>query len=765
MTPEYIIEICVAIDIAILSIAYPIIVDKISSIGDKYSSEYIPILFYNEFPQKSVRIKINKRVYGTSYFNLTLFATLFSFVFLIFKFEPLYGWDNWLINNSAKLTVLLLTIFLIVLFFIWLEKVALYSGKSKTLLKHLISNYNKSMQDTELHIYHLKAINELAFYAVEKQDEHLQETLLEFYYSVFAYSRKKHDKYKPLVYPIDLYFLVSKLNEIASQKRTKLRALEHRAVSGLWLLGEDFEDITISNETYSWLWRNINIICDNPRMVKMFWANSSQYFDYKLQPVFPKCEYSQKNLVTTNKEQVDKRDAERNRFLEFHYALGGLLLYRKQYKTLKYLFEYSQYQPPKYVLLPETTTEIFYWFEHFQNKSKQKTPIDLLYYFPELDNLGNSRQVIYWICSYITILFLRQYYIDQYYIYQNFAQPNLPNDVLELNSWLDSASFFERTLNNILSNKELIADLEFENLVESNRENFFTFINDLKSGIKNKIGQQKLEAKLSDEKINNFYNKSNEIISNAFASYKPIFIEKSEEHSKSELKLSVNGERTLMSKSAFTDNDIPFLNYDTFFAESIALYKIKRYIPNAFLIARTKRYLLNRENLLFALSKIIGDNNDIVIIGIQIGYQTKEILDKSEFKNSTRYIPSEEYHSQDTLFVLRKDDLPAIEHRDIKEEEKKELQLKCINEHLKIYASVIDINLEENKTLKDKWNLNKDLDNEDLKVQLTIAFLSIIYWKNEREVIQINIASEFREQGIQNDINDVEPLSTRREKK
>jgi len=215
MTPVYIIEICVAIDIAILSIAYPIIVDKISSIGDKYSSEYIPVLFNNEFPQKSVSLKINKKEYGTLFFKLTLFATLVSFIFLIFKFEPLFGWDNWLINNSAKLSVLCLTIFLVLLFFIWLGKVSLYNGKSKTLLTHIISNYNKSKAGTELQSYHLKAINEFAFYTIEKQDEHLQETLLEFYYTVFANIRKNHDKSKSLVYPIELYFLVSKINEIA----------------------------------------------------------------------------------------------------------------------------------------------------------------------------------------------------------------------------------------------------------------------------------------------------------------------------------------------------------------------------------------------------------------------------------------------------------------------------------------------------------------------------------------------------------------------
>jgi hypothetical protein len=546
--------------------------------------------------------------------------------------------------------------------------------------------------------------------------------------------------------------------------KTKLRAIEHRAVSGVWLLGEDFENITISEETYSWLWRNIYTTCDNPRLVKMFWANSSQYFDFRLQSVMADYNFEQGNIV--NQEQINRRDEERKSFLEFHYALGGLLLYRKQYKTLSYLFEYSQSQPPKYVLLPETTTEILYWFENFRNEFKHRTPIDLRYYFPELDNLGNRRQVNYWICNYIAILFLRQYSLHQQYIYQNFtALPNLPDDVFELSSWLDSVSYFERCLNNVLSNKELIKDLEFEKLIEEKKDDFYKFISALKEAIKNKIGQQNLNAQLSDEKIQNFYSKSNKIILKAFEVYKPIFIEKSNEHSESELKLSVNGERTLMSKSAFTDNDILHLNYDTFFAGAIATHNIKRFIPNSFLVARTKRYLLNKDNVLIALSKIIGNNNDIIVIGVNIGYQLQEILEESSFKEFIQYIPSTEYHSQDTLFVLRKNDLPAIEHKVLKEEEKTAFKLECINEDLKIYASVVDINKDGNQVLKDKWNLENEPENEDLKVQLAIAFLSIIYWKNKREIIQINIASEYREQGIQNDINDVEPLSTRKEKK
>lgn len=84
MVVENVIEICAAIDIAILSIAYPIIIDKISTIGDKYSPEYILVLFNNEFPQKAIKLTVNRKEYNISTFKLILFTTLFSLFFLIF---------------------------------------------------------------------------------------------------------------------------------------------------------------------------------------------------------------------------------------------------------------------------------------------------------------------------------------------------------------------------------------------------------------------------------------------------------------------------------------------------------------------------------------------------------------------------------------------------------------------------------------------------------------------------------------------------------
>ena len=522
MTPEYIIEICVAIDIAILGIAYPIIVDKISNIGDKYSSEYIAVLFNYEFPQRTLKLTIRKRQFEISIFKLAIYLTILSFLFLIFPFPPPAAWDKWFVNNSAKLIVLSFTILLTVFFFIWLNKVNLYNGRSKLLLRHIVAAYGKLKDDTEIKSYHLKAINELTFYAVEKQDEHLQETLLEFYHSVFYKIRKNHDKTKPLVYPIDLYFLINKLNtELLSNQNRKLLAIEDRAVSGIWLLGEDFEEIAISDETYNWLWRNLYVVCDNERFVKMYWAYASQYFDYHLKRIDPI--YSGAELK--NRDEIERRKEERRIFLEFHYAFGGLLLYRGQFKALKYIFEYSQSLPPKYVLLPDSMTAVFNWFENFRNEFKnRKTPIDLKYYFPELDNLGNRRQVNYWICRYLSVLFIRQYSLNTYYTYQDFTGlPQLPDNVIELNNWLDSVSYFERCLTDTLQNEDLLDDLGFAEVVEKNKDDFSEFIKKLKAEIINKIGEQKKDAPLSDNKVLLFKQKTNEIISGAFSEYNSVF--------------------------------------------------------------------------------------------------------------------------------------------------------------------------------------------------------------------------------------------------
>ena len=141
--PENIVSICVALDITILGIAYPIISDKISNIGEKFKSQYIPVIFESEFPQRKLaKFSIGEKEFKITYFKLILFVTLLTFFFQIFQFSPPKDSENYLVNNSADLVLLVLTVTLTIFLLIWLDKVGLYNGKAKSLLTYLIKKYN-----------------------------------------------------------------------------------------------------------------------------------------------------------------------------------------------------------------------------------------------------------------------------------------------------------------------------------------------------------------------------------------------------------------------------------------------------------------------------------------------------------------------------------------------------------------------------------------------------------------------------------------------
>ncbi len=96
----------------------------------------------------------------------------------------------------------------------------------------------------------------------------------------------------------------------------------------------------------------------------------------------------------------------------------------------------------------------------------------------------------------------------------------------------------------------------------------------------------------------------------------------------------------------------------------------------------------------------------------------------------------------------------------LEKNEIQELQLNLINEKHKVYASVIDINLPQNNLVKSKWESGIESTDLELKILLSIAFIHTISWKSNRQVIQLNIDSDFEEQGISNNISEIKPLKT-----
>lgn len=324
VTIENVVEICVALDIAIIGIAYPIVIEKISKIGEKYNSLYLANIFEKE--EWSVTRKISVISISVKYLKRIIYLTLLSFLFLIFNFTAPAFLNFWFINNSASFLVIVLSIVLVTYFFMWLEKVLLYVGSSPRLLDYLIGKYKILGETNSIRPILLKAVNEICLYAIAKQDEHLQKTLEYFYYFEFKKYREHSDYDKSNEYPVDYYEIVNRIHyEVSVTAGNRLRVLEHLAVSGIWLLGEFNKSSTISETTYSWLWRNLSIISKTPHLVQYFWQNSYQHIQYSLRRIDPQYQYSPYRV--TNQEEIENRDQERKRFFEFHYALGGLMLY------------------------------------------------------------------------------------------------------------------------------------------------------------------------------------------------------------------------------------------------------------------------------------------------------------------------------------------------------------------------------------------------------------------------------------------------------
>ena len=742
---NYLIEICVAIDIAILGIAYPILIDKISNIGSKYNSEYLPNIFDSEFPN-------NKVFRGISFFQIILIITLLSFIFQLFwiPVTPYFS-GNVIIENSADLIVFFLTLVLTGTFLYWLNRIMLFQGKASELLKYLISEYNNQQQDNQHKTYLLKSINEFAIYAIKHQDFHLQESLVNFYSSLFYQYRENCDPKEGPIYPIDLYFVT---NEIIAtsihNENLKLKALEHRASSGIWLIGENFKFSKLSNETYRWLWRNLVISSNHKKLISNYWSRASQNFNYSLSALTP--EYDNGNI--TNQEEIDKVNEERKQFLEFNYALGGLLFYQKEYQTLQYILSFSQSQPPSYPLLPQTMDQIFSWFEHFSNEFRtMDEPLEFKYSFPEIDNLGISKDISHNICLYISLLFIRQFTQQKIYVYQNFKIfHNLTDDLQTLYSYNDRLPYFRSCIEKVLGNNELLKALDYK--IKSKEEILETF-DDLDQKIKDKIDLTKLSAGLSQEKITTFYDSTKNIITAAFKKYKVIENKENFEDVDDSMVSSINGELVVSSKSSFTDNDIPNINFDTVYAESIARYKIQKFLPNAFLVAKTNRYVLERNQLIDGLDRLFKKLDNKIVVAIRPSYESKQLINNSKYKKIFIEIPSSNHHLNDNFFILDKKDLPKFESRDLSKTEIEKFDLNLLNEEYKLYSNVIDINLPQNEELKEEYLTSDD---EELKVLLVISFIFLIKWRKDRKIIMLALTSPFNERGIVDDIEDIMPL-------
>jgi hypothetical protein len=748
-----IVSICISFIVALLGIAYPILFQVVSRLDEKYSSNQIIELFNKERPRKL--------------FLFFLISSLSSILIWALQLPPLIQIDNlnFLINNSALLILAFNTIALIISFFLFVEKILVYYTPTR-FLKYLIKEHIKT-NDIENQIY-FKAISDILFYSINQQNETIAKTITSFMHSSFQKVREKNEG-KPIEYPISYYEVIYKaIEELGALNSKKLKFLEHRTGGAIWLLGE-LKDNTVSEATYTWIWRNLLLAISYQKddMIMHYWKNAHQFFSYQLQHIMPKHSYNP--LKVLNEQEVNKRIGERERFLEFHYALGGLLLYEKRFDVIGRAFKYTTSIPPRYELLPLAMGEVFKMFIQFRDPYEENyTWISSKYGFPGLDGLDSDGVIKYWITKYIALLFIRQYSIQPYLITMKPLElPRTPDEQGEKKKLITNLDFFASLVEELLKNSDLMEKtklsfinqewIEKNNLPEPNE-----LIHRYKKQLEEAFDKTEIEQDVSDSKSKQVEKSSIKIIKKAIIDYNTIKNDTTIEESYNNW--FIHGERAVMEKNAFSDNnDVHHMNYDSFLPSHIAR-KFKQGISETFFYTKTEKYLLNSEDVFKAIDKLKVNSSDFVIISfgnnlsyIKEQYSIENLTDKEykgiqiiDFQESNHLIVGE------SLFIIKKEALPNIIYRELDEEQVKKYSLALIDNDIKMYFSIV--NLHSDEELRNELTSSHQDKDLNKSVLLNISILTEIRWKKNIESIMIQINTPYSERGIPNNLKDIKEI-------
>lgn len=148
-------------------------------------------------------------------------------------------------------------------------------------------------------------------------------------------------------------YVVETLYRILQASGSDQYPLFNKRIDVIQMLFNYGEKYPISEQVYNYVWILLNkmVSVGNDTWFREYWTYATQY----TMSVF---EYS------------DDRDGKR-RFAEHHLMVGPLLVYMERYDLLRHILNFTSSLPAKYPLIPSTFRTIYDWYKELSRKNEQ----------------------------------------------------------------------------------------------------------------------------------------------------------------------------------------------------------------------------------------------------------------------------------------------------------------------------------------------------------------------------------------------------------
>lgn len=300
---------------AVFGMAYPLILQAIERIDQKYTSSVLSTDLRKRWQFKA--------------FNFLIIVCIACVGILAYVLECVDNeWWKYGVVSAAVFLILLLMIDVVLL----VQQIIDYYSP-KNLLRLLKKNAKKRDAD---------ALLDLAKFAAKTDDFMLHVNSLSEIASLFYEEQQKAPKDKPVEYSSELYDILSKV-----AKRVGDPTLFDDRYNYIGILATVYNHGSeggLSSNTLQKTWEMVNRAAKagNTGWFRDYWTYADQYYRfYKLNGRTP--------LGVNNLKE----------FYRYHVMMGGLLIYFKRYDWLTHIMRFSQSQPEKFELIPGTLGRIF----------------------------------------------------------------------------------------------------------------------------------------------------------------------------------------------------------------------------------------------------------------------------------------------------------------------------------------------------------------------------------------------------------------------